>query len=491
MKKLHLLLVTFILLAFMNNSNSQTLLWDSLMSGTSGKNPVVKALIIDTSSYSYHDTLYAGGDFSIAGRIACRNIAIYNYRGVWDSLGSGVNGEVTALTRYRNRLIAGGAFDTAGGTSANHIAMWNTKTWDSINGGVDGQVYALFAYDTLLYAGGNFTHSNRTNTNRISQWNGASWSALGAGFDSGTVYCLAIYNGELYAGGTFTKSNGKQANYIARWNGTIWDSVGTGMNNAVYALIYWEGKLYAGGAFTMAGGIKANYIAMWNGSTWDSVGPGFNDTVRALGTANVPPPALPRIGVRITIGEFLFAGGNFTMSGDSVMYHIAAWNTSFSRDSTWFSLGKVNSNVLAIASSSVNEYGGGNYIGGQFDTSNSFLNTNYVAYFLFDNPGGIPSVTVSSNGAVYPNPNNGKFTIEIKNEKLIMNNEKPQIEIYNLMGEKVFSQYYCPSRSSSGQAIPDTQYSIDLCSRSAGVYFYRVVYENGSLIGEGKEVIQR
>jgi hypothetical protein len=47
------------------------------------------------------------------------------------------------------------------------------------------------------------------------------------------------------------------------------------------------------------------------------------------------------------------------------------------------------------------------------------------------------------------------------------------------MGEKVYSQFL----------IPNSQFLIDLSGQPNGIYFYRVLNEEGGLIGEGKVVV--
>jgi sugar lactone lactonase YvrE len=89
---------------------------------------------------------------------------------------------------------------------------------------------------------------------------------------------------------------------------------------------------------------------------------------------------------------------------------------------------------------------------------------------------GINKLDLSEKTSIYPNPNNGVFTIIVKNEKLKMNN---LVEIYNVLGEKVFQSN-----------IQHSTFSIDLSFLPGGVYLYRVVSEKGELIGDGKFVVQ-
>jgi hypothetical protein len=56
-----------------------------------------------------------------------------------------------------------------------------------------------------------------------------------------------------------------------------------------------------------------------------------------------------------------------------------------------------------------------------------------------------------------------------------------QVEIYNVLGEKVYSKLF----------TANYQFSIDLSSQLNGIYFYRVVSEDGGLVGRGKVIMQR
>ncbi len=80
--------------------------------------------------------------------------------------------------------------------------------------------------------------------------------------------------------------------------------------------------------------------------------------------------------------------------------------------------------------------------------------------------------------SAYPNPSNGVFTIEMKNEKLKAKN----VEIYNVMGEKV-----------TFGMLKQVQHDwvVDLSGQPNGVYFYRVLEVDGGVIGEGKLIIQK
>ncbi len=72
--------------------------------------------------------------------------------------------------------------------------------------------------------------------------------------------------------------------------------------------------------------------------------------------------------------------------------------------------------------------------------------------------------------SIYPNPTNGKFTLQIKNSMLFEGNatidgNDNSLEIYNLLGDKILSYQ---------NFIPQPSTEIDLNSYAPGVYFVRI-----------------
>lgn len=84
---------------------------------------------------------------------------------------------------------------------------------------------------------------------------------------------------------------------------------------------------------------------------------------------------------------------------------------------------------------------------------------------------GINELQVESEKVkVFPNPNNGVFTVEIKNEELKIKNT---VEVYNMLGEEIYNKEL---NSATGQ--------INLSNQPAGIYLYRIISEKGELVGK-------
>lgn len=93
-----------------------------------------------------------------------------------------------------------------------------------------------------------------------------------------------------------------------------------------------------------------------------------------------------------------------------------------------------------------------------------------------DQEQGISPIQASTSSlTLFPNPNNGAFTIQSS-----VASGKSSVEIYNVLGEKVYSQ--CN--------IQNPTFNIDLSSPQSGIYLYRILSESGTVVGSGKFMIQ-
>ncbi len=93
----------------------------------------------------------------------------------------------------------------------------------------------------------------------------------------------------------------------------------------------------------------------------------------------------------------------------------------------------------------------------------------------------IPPISTSPSLTLFPNPNTGAFTLEVNSGQGLVDS-KMQVEVYNVLGEKVYSSNY---------SLSTNHYSLDLSSQPNGIYLYRVMDDSGALVGSGKFVIQK
>lgn len=77
---------------------------------------------------------------------------------------------------------------------------------------------------------------------------------------------------------------------------------------------------------------------------------------------------------------------------------------------------------------------------------------------------------------VYPNPSNGKFTVQLP----VAGSQKLVFEVYNMLGEKVYTQSLMVKTS-----------GIDLSDKPAGIYLYRIITETENLVSAGKLVLEK
>lgn len=81
---------------------------------------------------------------------------------------------------------------------------------------------------------------------------------------------------------------------------------------------------------------------------------------------------------------------------------------------------------------------------------------------------GIENTTIDKTVSVFPNPNNGTFTIQTNDEKV------SAIAIFNTLGEKVFEE----------TKINSSQTNIDLNKVNAGVYFIHITFDNNKSVNQ-------
>lgn len=89
---------------------------------------------------------------------------------------------------------------------------------------------------------------------------------------------------------------------------------------------------------------------------------------------------------------------------------------------------------------------------------------------------GINRISIYNQLLVFPNPGKGYFSIDISNIS-----ENCFIEIYNVLGERVLAKTFYPVEGGN---------IINMSSQPPGVYLYRVLKQDNSLVGEGKLMVE-
>ena len=114
----------------------------------------------------WNGTLVAGGIFADPAPL----LAAWNGSG-WYGLGGSLTGTaVTALAPWGPRLAVGGDFTAAGGVTARRIAVWDGAGWSAPAGGVNGLVRAVLAGGADLWLGGDFTLADTLASSHVARW---------------------------------------------------------------------------------------------------------------------------------------------------------------------------------------------------------------------------------------------------------------------------------------------------------------------------------
>ena len=89
-------------------------------------------------------TFIKGVRFLIIALFITFNIQISDSQ-VWQTMGTGTNGDVNAMVVFNSDLIVAGSFTVAGGQLVNRIARWNGTSWLPLGLGMNDDVYSLIS----------------------------------------------------------------------------------------------------------------------------------------------------------------------------------------------------------------------------------------------------------------------------------------------------------------------------------------------------------
>jgi uncharacterized delta-60 repeat protein len=467
-----------------------------------------------TTSIQNNGKIVIGGNFAFYNGVVIKRIASLNTNGTIDlpfttGIGGADNSVLTTSIQSDGKIIAGGNFTSYNGIARNYIARLNSDgtldtTFNSGTGPNNSVLTTSIQNNGKIIIGGDFTSYNGTLTNRIVRLN--SDGTLDTTFNPTTVINNSVRttsiqsDGKVIIGGDF--SNAFNRNYIARLNtdGTFDNSynLGTGVNNSVRTTsIQSDGKIIIGGDFTSYNGFNLNYIARLNtdGTLDLSSAPGtrannpvYSSSIQSDGKIIVGGKfssyngtlinRIARINTDGTLDAIfnpgtgaygnvwttsiqndgkIIIGGDFTSFNGIVRDRIARLNTDGTLDTTFNpSTGASNS----IYTNSI-QSDGKIIIGGDF-TSYNGTGKNRIARINGNNQ--LSNLDFEKNNIViYPNPSKGVFNFILNNEL-----ELKHISVYTILGQKIFSK-----------DITDKETIINISGQPKGVYFYKVIGQNG------------
>ncbi|MEV0651125.1 hypothetical protein AB0I28_38310 [Phytomonospora sp. NPDC050363] len=235
------------------------------------------------------DTVYLGGDFSIANADGKRyyrdHLAAVNARtGALLPFAPEVDGSVHALAVSGSQLYAGGYFGTVDGAKRRRVARFTSGELDSWRHVVSGNVRTLAVSDGVLYAGGSFSTVDSQSRTNLAAWN-LSTDTLSAfaPVPDGTVRSVTPGAKRLYISGTFASVNGATARKLAavsKSTGALDTSFAPGMTSIVYDVHLAHDRVYAA-----VGGQGGRLIAFdYDGSKrWETTTDGDVQTVTSIG----------------------------------------------------------------------------------------------------------------------------------------------------------------------------------------------------------------
>lgn len=222
----------------------------------------IKGLTVGSiNALLFHDNhIYAAGMFDTIGQRHASSIAAL-IRGEWTPLGSGLKktrihqnpnslAEIKAIAQYNGHIFAGGDFDTAGMIPARNIAYWDGIRWNNMGSGIQGEVDAI----TVLNNGHVIVASTITKGNLIlpaplMSWNGNEWRELGLPPGCISINALETDGKQIFVGGDFIMDSTRNDYGLAVLDETGFRSLGGGVRGIITTLLYDDGILYCAGNF--------------------------------------------------------------------------------------------------------------------------------------------------------------------------------------------------------------------------------------------------
>ncbi len=327
--------------------------WSALYNGPYGQGVDGEVLSIVVKGTD----VYIGGWFRRVGGIEANHIARWDSQtDTWHALGEGTNWGVYALALMGDNLYVGGRFGEAGGVDVSYLARYDTLlgTWHSVGPGTDpgpdDWVEALAVEGSKLYVGGYFTNIRDVGaSDHIAVWDAVAqdWTLV-AGSDLDYTVLAILPDGEnVYVGGMFYQNAGSTYEHVARWHTptNTWHAMDFGLDGNVHSLVPY-------GADVLAGGVFPGRVQLWDpgSQTWSILPGGW------LGGGSYGGIAYD---MAVSASGEIFVVGDFTQAGDIQAWGIAQYSAACQR---WMPVeGGFNARGQSIALMGEQLFAGGSF----------------------------------------------------------------------------------------------------------------------------------
>jgi len=217
----------------------------------------------------------------------------------------GLSGDVNCVLDWQGKVVAGGEFTFAGVVSARNVAVYANGTWATLGDGLPNEVL------DLVEGGGGLLALMRERTEKsvwllkVMSWDGIEWTQLGPDFAAtrapiawyhgtvhlgayrlqddtwaeaiptdGTIKGLNVLGDDLIASGSFLNAGGTPASCIVAWNDGIFSPLGTGLPEVPQVVIVSDGNLHVLIGYAEYSYMLSCEVMTWSGSDW-TVSPPF------------------------------------------------------------------------------------------------------------------------------------------------------------------------------------------------------------------------
>lgn len=468
------------------------------------------------------NTLYVGGVFTIADSTRRNNVCAYDMNsGALTSWDPSCGGEIDDFCKTAWGICVAGRFP-----NINTIDRWELAAYDvnahaftplqMIPGSVPwGQFHSMAVSSNRIYVGGTFNYLNNQIRNGlgaidISSGNLLPWDPNPIHNSGPDITTLFLKDSVLYACGYFSTIGGQQRHNIAcldtiMGNATTWHPV---PNSRVQTFLIHDSLMYIGGNFTLVGAQAHQRVALislttglakpWNPSVNGQVNNVHivDTTVIATGfftTANLQPRAYAAAfgqtsgnllsfnaglngGIDKSVlsdsGSVLYLGGQFTQLNSIPRNKIAAINSITGNLKPWNLEGDYGATDFIIDSNKV-------WVTGFFSTLHNLPHSRFVGVdvvpdtaiiTLIQSPEAPPFVKV------FPNPSRDKVVLQLVDGRP----NAYQVILCDINGRTIMTQQ-----------LHDMETTLDFSGHSPGVYFLRMIAEDGKITGTAKIIIAR